>query len=119
MITGVSSTGIFTAKAKIMANNNNLDRMKMFNNRLRWLKIIFTVFAALLAIYLFGVQILDIKHYAKKAKAQRIAKKFIMRGSILDRNGIKLASDQLSYNVYVHRQYMDHFPCRTTPFPAS
>lgn len=111
MITGVSPTGIFTAKAKIMANNNNnLDRMKMFNNRLRWLKIIFTVFAALLAIYLFGVQILDIKHYAKKAKAQRIAKKFIMRGSILDRNGIKLASDQLSYNVYVHRQYMDHTP---------
>ncbi len=95
-----------------MANkkNNYSDRIKTFDNRLRILKIIFTCFAIALAIYLFAVQIVDIKHYAKKAKAQRIAKKFIMRGSILDRNGIKLASDQLSYNVYVHRQYMDHTP---------
>lgn len=96
-----------------MANrykNDNSDRIKLFNKRLRALKIIFTCFAVALAVYLFAVQILDIKHYAKKAKAQRIAKKFIMRGSILDRNGIKLASDQLSYNVYVHRQYMDHTP---------
>lgn len=96
-----------------MANrykNDNSDRIKLFNKRLRALKIIFTCFAVALAVYLFAVQILDIKHYAKKAKAQRITKKFIMRGSILDRNGIKLASDQLSYNVYVHRQYMDHTP---------
>ncbi len=96
-----------------MANrykNDNSDRIRLFNRRLRALKIIFTCFAVALAVYLFAVQILDIKHYAKKAKAQRVAKKFIMRGSILDRNGIKLASDQLSYNVYVHRQYMDHTP---------
>ena len=33
-----------------------------------------------------------------------------MRGSILDRNGIKLASDQISYNIYLHKQYQDNTP---------
>jgi len=94
-------------------DNNHLkdsERMKVFNQRLLWLKIIFTVFAIALACYLFAIQIIDVKHYAKKAQAQRKAKKFVMRGSILDRNGVKLASDQLSYNVYLHKQYQDHTP---------
>lgn len=95
-----------------MADNHikDTDRMKIFDKRLMWLKAAFTLFAVLLAIYLFAVQVIDIKHYSKKAKAQRTAKKFVMRGSILDRNGVKLASDQLSYNVYLHKQYQDHTP---------
>lgn len=91
-------------------NTKDSDRINTFNKRLKWLKFLYTLFAVCLAIYLFSVQIIDIKHYAKKAQAQRKAKKFVMRGSILDRNGIKLASDQLSYNVYLHRQYLDHTP---------
>ena len=86
------------------------ERIKIFDKRLLWLKVAFTLFGLFLAIYLFSVQIIDIKHYSKKAKAQRLSKKFVMRGSILDRNGIKLASDQLSYNVYLHKQYQDHTP---------
>ena len=91
-------------------NNNEKDRIKVFNKRLQWLKILFTIFGICLIVYLFCIQIVDIKHYAKKAQAQRKTKKFVMRGSILDRNGVKLASDQLSYNVYLHRQYLDHTP---------
>lgn len=90
--------------------NKESDRLKTFNYRIKWLKVLYTVFAVLLAGYLFSIQIIDIKHYAKKAQAQRKTKKFVMRGSILDRNGVKLASDQLSYNVYLHRQYLDHTP---------
>lgn len=95
-----------------MADNQtkNNNRMTTFDKRLWWLKILFTIFAIALASYLFAVQVVDFKHYGNKAKAQRTAKKFVMRGSILDRNGVKLASDQLSYNVYLHRQYQDNTP---------
>ncbi len=100
-----------------MANKqlSESERMRIFDKRLMWLKAAFTVFAILLAAYLFAVQIIDVKNYSKKAQAQRRAKKFVMRGSILDRNGVKLASDQLSYNVYLHRQYQDHTPEELAP----
>ena len=91
-------------------NSHNQERNKIFNKRIIGLKIIYTIFAICLVCYLFAIQIVDVKHYSKKAQAQRKTKKFVMRGSILDRNGVKLASDQLSYNVYLHRQYLDHTP---------
>lgn len=95
-----------------MADNNlkRNDRIRTFDVRLLFFKALYTLFALTLAGYLFAVQVVDIKHYSKKAKAQRTAKKFVMRGSILDRNGVKLASDQLSYNVYLHKQYQDNTP---------
>ena len=95
-----------------MPNNQQKesDKINTFNKRIRVFKYLYTIFAILLAGYLFAIQIIDIKHYSKKAQAQRKTKKFVMRGSILDRNGVKLASDQLSYNVYLHRQYLDHTP---------
>ena len=61
-------------------------------------------------IYLFLLQIVDIKHYKPKAKSQRYSKNFIMRGQIVDRNGLRLATDQTSYNLYAHREYFDHEP---------
>ena len=33
-----------------------------------------------------------------------------MRGQIVDRNGVRLAVDQTSYNLYAHREYFDHTP---------
>lgn len=86
------------------------DRQHKFNRRLFWLKLLFTLLAVSLSVYMFCIQVIDIKHYKNKAKLQRTSKKFIMRGSILDRNGMKLASDQLSYNVYLHKTYQDHTP---------
>lgn len=85
-------------------------KFKEFDKRLRIWQILSFIFCCLLIFYLFLVQIVDVKHYRNKAKRQRSAKGFIMRGSILDRNGIKLASDQTSYNVYAHKEYFDHTP---------
>ncbi len=54
--------------------------------------------------------VVDIKNYRGQAKRQRSAKSFVMRGAILDRNGIKLASDKTSFDVYAHKEYFDHTP---------
>ena len=54
--------------------------------------------------------VIDIKNYRVQAKRQRSAKSFVMRGAIYDRNGIKLASDKTSFNVYAHQEYYDHTP---------
>lgn len=93
-----------------MLRNINTERQKTFNNRMKVFKILFVGVCVSLAVYLATVQIFDIRHYRDKAKSQRSSKKFVMRGVILDRNGVKLASDSLSYNVYIHRQYLDHTP---------
>lgn len=85
-------------------------KFKEFDKRLRIWQILSFLFCCLLIFYLFLVQIVDVKHYRNKAKRQRSAKSFVMRGSILDRNGLKLASDQTSYNVYAHKEYFDHTP---------
>lgn len=93
-----------------MISDPEKEKFKEFDRRLRGWQILSLIFCIALTFYLFLVQIVDVKHYRKKAKRQRSAKNFIMRGSILDRNGIKLASDQTSYNVYAHKEYFDHTP---------
>ena len=59
---------------------------------------------------IFFIQIIDFRHYKAKAENQRYSKNFIMRGQILDRNGLRLATDKTSYNLYAHREYFDHTP---------
>lgn len=88
----------------------NDKRQNIFNKRMKWFGVLIIIFGTLLGAYLFAIQVVDIKNYANKAKEQRSSKKFVMRGAIFDRNGVKLASDSLSYNVYVHRKYLDHTP---------
>ena len=61
-------------------------------------------------IYLFLLQIVDIRHYRQKALNQRFSRSFVMRGQIIDSSGLRLAVDQTSYNVYAHREYFDHTP---------
>ena len=85
-------------------------RFKTFDKRLGCWQIAFALFAALFIIYLFLIQIVDIKHYRLRAKRQRSSRNFIMRGDIFDRNGIKLASDKVSYDVYAHPADYDHSP---------
>lgn len=93
-----------------MISDPEKEKFKAFDRRLRGWQILSVSFCIALTFYLFLIQIVDVKHYRKKAKRQRSAKSFIMRGPILDRNGIKLASDQTSYNVYAHKEYFDHTP---------
>ncbi len=85
-------------------------RFKTFDKRLGCIQIAFALFAILMIIYLFLIQIVDIKQYRLKAKRQRSSRNFIMRGDIFDRNGIKLASDKITYDVYAHPKEYDHSP---------
>ena len=91
-------------------NNGLLQRFKLFDKRLTMWQLFAVVFFIGLIIHLFMVQIVDLKHYRQKAKQQRSAKGYIMRGTIVDTNGIKLASDKVTFNVWAHPQYYDHTP---------
>lgn len=85
-------------------------RFKTFDKRLGCWQVAFAVFAVSFIVYLFLIQIIDIKDYRLRAKRQRSSRNFIMRGDIFDRNGIKLASDKISYDVYAHPADFDHSP---------
>ena len=90
--------------------NDREQRFKTFDTRLGCLQAGFAVFIIAFAIYLFAIQVVDIKQYRMRAKRQRSANTFVMRGDIFDRNGIKLASDRIYYDVYAHPKSYDHSP---------
>ena len=72
---------------KFDKNNKN----KMFSDRLFWIQVLFIVLVGFFIVYLFAIQVIDIKNLRIKAKNQRKAYSFVMRGNIFDRNGIKLS----------------------------
>ena len=86
------------------------NRNKIFADRLMWLQIVFLVLIALFVIYLFANQVLDVRHFRTKAKKQRKAYSFVMRGNIFDRNGIKLATDTVYYDIFARRDDFVHTP---------
>ncbi len=86
------------------------DRFKEFDKKLIFWQVICIILCFTLVAYLFSVMIIDVKKYKKRAKRQRSAKSFVMRGTIMDRNGIKLASDKMSFDIYAHQDYYDHSP---------
>lgn len=85
-------------------------RFKTFDKRLGCWQVAFTVFAIIFIAYLFLIQVVDVKNYRLRAKRQRSSRNFIMRGDIFDRNGIKLASDRIYYDVYAHPAEYDSSP---------
>ncbi len=93
-----------------MDNKTKAQKFKQFDKRLGCWQIAFTGFAVLMLIYLFTLQILDLRHYKLRAKKQRSSRTFVMRGDIFDRNGIKLASDKAIFDVYAHPSDYDHSP---------
>lgn len=86
------------------------DKFKEFDKKLIFWQIICILICFVLVVYLFLIMVVDIKKYRNQAKRQRTAKSFVMRGTIVDRNGIKLASDKTSFDVYAHQEYYDHTP---------
>lgn len=90
--------------------DNNAQRFKLFDKRLGCWQVAFVLFALALACYLFAIQVIDVKSYRARAKRQRSSRTFIMRGDIFDRNGIKLASDRIYYDVYAHPADYDSSP---------
>lgn len=88
----------------------NSDAKNQLESRLGCLQRIFNVFIYLFAVYLFLVMVFDIRGYKDRARTQRATTPFILRGEIVDRNNVKLASDETSFNLYAHPQYYDNTP---------
>jgi len=86
------------------------EKFKEFDRKLIFWQVSCVLICFVIAAYLFLMMVVDVKNYRIKAKRQRSAKSFVMRGAILDRNGIKLASDKISFDVYAHQEYYDHTP---------
>ena len=90
--------------------DNKAKRFRTFDKRIGCWQVAFTFFAIALMIYLFAIQVIDVKNYRVRAKRQRSSRNFVMRGDILDRNGVKLASDRIYYDVYAHPASYDSSP---------
>ena len=86
------------------------NKNKIFSERLMWLQVVFAVLIAGFILYLFCIQVLDLKEYRTKAKKQRRASAFVMRGNIYDRNGIKLATDTVYYDIFARKADFVHTP---------
>lgn len=75
-------------------------RMRRCNCVTGWLDVLYIVVIAILVIHLFILQIIDPHRYRERGKMQRASHNFELRGDIFDRNGIKLATDRIYYNIY-------------------
>ena len=70
------------------------------------MQYLFAGFVVLFVLYLFAVQVLDVRHFRIKAKNQRRASSFVMRGNIYDTvipRNVRLAeapSYGLPINIY-------------------
>ncbi len=93
-----------------MPENDSREKLRNIEKRIKYAHVFVFALFCISIIYLFLLQIVDIRHYKVRANNQRYSKNFIYRGQIVDRNGLRLASDQTSYNLYAHREYFDHKP---------
>ena len=93
-----------------MRQADRSNKNKTFSERLMWLQVFFAGVIAIFILYLFAVQVLDVRHFRIKAKNQRRANSFVMRGSIFDRNGIKLATDTVYYDIFARKADFVHTP---------
>jgi cell division protein FtsI (penicillin-binding protein 3) len=75
-------------------------QVKTCNRRMGRIQVFMAVFGLCLIVYLFFIQVVDLRHYRAKAKRQYSHNSIVMRGDIFDRNGIKLATDTVYYDVY-------------------
>ena len=89
-------------------NVDRANKNKMFSERILWLQVIFLSAIVLFVLYLLFVQVFDGKHYRDKAKRQRRAYSFVMRGNIYDRNGIKLVTDTVYYDIFFRKDDLVH-----------
>lgn len=83
-----------------------------FDRRMGCLQSVFYFLFAGLIVYLFLLQVCDIRHCKKKAKSQRTSKMYVLRGEIVDRYGFKLAADKTTFVLYAHPNYYDYEPAQ-------
>ena len=75
---------------------------KQMNRRISFIQGSTHIAFAILIIYLFTIQVLDFNNYKERGIAIRNSSGITLRGNILDRNGLKLATDVLVYEIYAH-----------------
>ena len=80
--------------------DKSIRRAKHCNNVSGWMDILYIVVVVILVLHLFVLQIFDIHRYRERGKMQRASHDFALRGDIYDRNGKKLATDRIYYNIY-------------------
>ena len=84
---------------------------KKFNNRLVFFQWTSNILFFLLLVHLFMLQVFDIGGYKARGESIRNSHNFKMRGDILDRNGLKLATDKTTYEIYAHpKDYLKKRP---------
>lgn len=83
-----------------MVRDKNKKRTRYCNSAIGWFDIIYIVAVVILVIHLFILQVFDFHRYRERGKMQRASHNFELRGDIYDRNGIKLATDRIFYNIY-------------------
>ena len=81
----------------------NALRSRHCNSATNWLDILYIFVIVILIIHLAILQIIDPHRYRERGKMQRASHDFELRGDIYDRNGIKLATDRIYYNIYARR----------------
>lgn len=81
-----------------------------FDRRIGCLQSVFYITCLALVVYLFLLQVCDIRNCKKKAKSQRTSKMYVLRGEIVDRYGFKLAADKTTFILYAHPNYYDRSP---------
>lgn len=75
-------------------------KLRRCNTVTGWLDILYIIIIVILILHLFVLQIFDPHRYRERGKMQRASHNFELRGDIFDRNGIKLATDRIYYNIY-------------------
>ena len=91
-----------------MRNEEITNKNTMFSKRVNGIQLFFMITVSFFVVYLFAIQVLDIRHFRIKAKNQRKANSFVLRGDIYDRNGIKLATDTVYFDIFARRADFVH-----------
>lgn len=81
-----------------------------FERRVGCLQSVFYLTCFALVVYLFLLQVCDVRHCKTKAKSQRTSKMYVLRGEIVDKYGFKLAADKTTFVLYAHPAYYDSTP---------
>ncbi|MCQ2754675.1 MAG: hypothetical protein MJ231_06475 [bacterium] len=87
--------------------NHQYNKNVMFSKKLLWLQIFFAGMIVFFIVYLFFTQVV---HWPRDFRTNRRANIFVMRGDIFDRNGIKLATDTVYYDIFAKKDDFVHTP---------
>lgn len=99
---------------KFVNNKKYNELLTLTNKRLIICQSLGILFFVFLILHIFMLQVLDVKGYKERGIRQRTATLQEKRGDILDRNGLKMATNETVYEIYAHpRDYIAKRPIKT------